>query len=166
MKKLTAEEILDIVKAKMTVNEFAYNEWPDLEDHEYSEEYNQMKAKKLEAQKKFTTHPSYNLYKEREQDPTFLQVRKEYNETPNYHALGVKERSTFLGLGEIEEVEQHGGEGEGDSWYSVKYFKDHDVYIRISGYYQSYDGTTFDQGYGEEVFPKQKMITVYESTKS
>jgi len=67
-----------------------------------------------------------------------------------------------LGLGEVEEVKQKGGEGEGDTWYSVKYFKDHDVYIRTDGYYQSHNGADFDEGYGYEVFPKEKTIVVYE----
>ena len=71
--------------------------------------------------------------------------------------------SKKLGLGEIKEVEQFGGEGQGDTWYSVKYFKDHDVYLKVSGYYQSYDGTDFS-GWGcvKEVTPTQKTITVYE----
>lgn len=67
-----------------------------------------------------------------------------------------------LGLGEVEEVHQYGGEGDGDHWESVKYFKDHNVYIRTVGFYSSYNGTDFDNGYGEEVFPKEKTITVYE----
>lgn len=68
-----------------------------------------------------------------------------------------------LELGEIKEVEQFGGEGQGDTWYSVKYFKDHDVYLKVSGYYQSYNGTDFS-GWGcvKEVTPTQKTITVYE----
>ena len=65
-------------------------------------------------------------------------------------------------VGSWEEIEQYGGEGQGDSWYSVKYFKDHDVYIRTNGFYSSYNGTDFDYGYGEEVKPVQKTITVYE----
>lgn len=70
--------------------------------------------------------------------------------------------SVELGLGECEEIAQYGGEGKGDAWYSVKYFKDHNVYIRIDGCYTSYDGTDFYDGYGTEVFPKEKTITVYE----
>lgn len=66
-----------------------------------------------------------------------------------------------LGLGEVEEVDQYGGEGQGDTWYSVKHFKDHDVYIRIDGYYSSYNGTDFEEGYGREVKPKEKVITVF-----
>lgn len=64
-------------------------------------------------------------------------------------------------LGEIIEVEQHGGEEQGSDWYSVKHFPKHGVYIKTSGYYSSYNGTDFDDGYGEEVKPTEKTITVY-----
>jgi hypothetical protein len=67
-----------------------------------------------------------------------------------------------LGLGEIEEVDQVGGEGEGEYWHSVKHFKDHDVYIKTIGFYSSYNGTDFYEGYGEEVKPQQKTITVFQ----
>jgi len=78
-----------------------------------------------------------------------------------YEDYDVKE----LGLGEIKEVSQQGGMDEGSHWESVKYFKDHDVYISVVGHYQSYNGTEF---YGEwgccnEVIPKEKTITVYEN---
>lgn len=69
-----------------------------------------------------------------------------------------------LGLGEIKEVQRYGGEDQGSTWYSVKYFKDHDVYIRVDGYYSSYEGTDFYDGWGccSEVKPIEKLITVYE----
>lgn len=68
----------------------------------------------------------------------------------------------YLGLGEIEEVYQRGGEGEGDHWESVKHFKDHGVYIKTIGFYSSHNGTDFYDGYGEEVKPQEKTITVYQ----
>lgn len=73
----------------------------------------------------------------------------------------------LLGLGEIKEVEQHGGEGEGSNWFSVKHFKDHDVYIKVQGYYTSHYGTDFD-GWDDactEVKPTTKTIQVFESIK-
>ena len=67
-------------------------------------------------------------------------------------------------LGESDEVEQYGGEGKGETWYSVKYFKDHDVYIRVDGWYSSYNGTDFWDGWDccKEVRPTQRMVTFYE----
>ena len=66
------------------------------------------------------------------------------------------------GVGPFEEVDQVGGEGQGDHWHSVKYFKDHDVYIKTIGFYSSYNGTDFYNGYGKEVRPKEKTITIFE----
>lgn len=67
-----------------------------------------------------------------------------------------------LGLGKIEVVDRYGGEGQGERWWRTRYFVDHDVYIKTIGYYSSYNGTDFDYGYGEEVRPVQKTITVFE----
>lgn len=90
----------------------------------------------------------------------------DFGNSDEFEHMGYEEREDAilqkLGLGEVEEVEQYGGEGKGETWYSVKYFKDHDVYIRIDGFYASYDGTSFYDGYGCEVRPTQKTITVYE----
>ena len=93
----TAQEILDIVKKNMSIEEFAYNSYDPEE----------------------------------------------------------------LGLGKVEEVDRYGGRGQGDTWYSVKHFVDHDVYIKTEGYYSSYSGTDFEYGYGTEVRPVEKTIIVY-----
>ena len=47
---------------------------------------------------------------------------------------------------------------------AIKHFKEHDVYIKVTGWYQSYNGTEFYDGWGccSQVFPKQQTITVYE----
>lgn len=71
----------------------------------------------------------------------------------------------LVNIGAWKELEQHGGEGEGSNWYSVKHFIDHDVYIKTSGFYASYSGTDFDGDIADcsaEVKPKEKTITVYE----
>lgn len=64
-------------------------------------------------------------------------------------------------IGDYEVVEHYGGEGQGETFYSVKYFPLHDVYIKTEGYYYSYEGAEFED-FGEEVRPKKKTITVYE----
>lgn len=72
--------------------------------------------------------------------------------------------SEELGLGPCKEVHHYGGEGKGEHWESVKYFEEHGVYIKVVGYYQSYNGTEFYDGWGgvSVVEPKEKTITVYE----
>lgn len=69
-----------------------------------------------------------------------------------------------LGLGKIVEIEQHGGEEQGSHWYSIQHFVEHDVYIKVTGYYSSYEGTDFSDGWDccENVKPQQKTVTVYE----
>lgn len=66
-------------------------------------------------------------------------------------------------IGECVEVDQYGGEDKGSDWWSVKYFPDHDVYIKVEGYYTSYDGTDFEGWHSccTEVKPKEKTIIVY-----
>lgn len=66
-----------------------------------------------------------------------------------------------LGLGKITTVDHYGGEGKGEEYWTVYHFIDHDVYIRIDGWYSSYNGAEFDD-YGYEVRPIEKTITVYE----
>lgn len=65
-------------------------------------------------------------------------------------------------FGNTEIVHEQGDcEGGGDHSEKVIHFKDHDVYIRVTGFYSSYDGTDWDNDWSE-VKPKEKTITVYE----
>jgi hypothetical protein len=66
-----------------------------------------------------------------------------------------------LGLGKITTVDHYGGEGKGEEYWTVYHFKDHDVYIRIDGFYSSYCGVEFYDGYGYEVRPIEKTIIIY-----
>lgn len=67
-------------------------------------------------------------------------------------------------IGECKEVDRYGGEGMGETLYSVKFFPDHNVYVRVDGYYTSYNGTDFDGWESvKEVRPQEKTITVYEA---
>lgn len=68
------------------------------------------------------------------------------------------------GLGSsMESVESYGGEGMGETWYVVYYFKDLDLYIKVDGFYQSYSGVSFN-GWDDIsiVRPVEKTVTVYE----
>lgn len=69
-----------------------------------------------------------------------------------------------LGLGEIQEVQRYGGEGKGELWYVVYYFVKYNVYIRIDGFYSSYNGVDFgdwDEAC-KEVKPEVRQVTFYE----
>lgn len=70
-------------------------------------------------------------------------------------------------VGIVQIVESFGGEGMGDDlWYvfSVVDPPKPTRYFRVSGYYQSYDGGTYEDGEDalREVAPVQKVVTVYE----
>ena len=66
-----------------------------------------------------------------------------------------------LGVGEFEQVDRYGGEGEGNSAWSVIHFIDLNIYLKWEGSYASYHG--FDWDYPPtEVKPKTKQITVFE----
>ena len=71
---------------------------------------------------------------------------------------------TNLKLGVIEVVYKEGGEGEGEHWERVFHFIDQDIYIKVTGLYTSYNGTSFDEGWDscEEVRPFEKIVTFYE----
>jgi len=66
----------------------------------------------------------------------------------------------LLGLGGIKVVDEYGGEGQGDDYWTVYHFVDHDVYIRVEGWYSSYNGAEFDN-YGFEVRPEPVMKIEY-----
>ena len=137
---MTAKEIIKVVEnLGISVEQFAYGDFgADYHDKDSKVPYN-------EEDLKIANDP--NLTWQAKEEPRD-RLEKQWND--------------FYGIGEWEEVHSTGGMDEGSHWTSVKYFKDHDVYICTTGYYQSHHGTDFYNGYGEEVFPKQKTITVYE----
>lgn len=126
MKKLTADEILDIIKENYTEDAFARGEW--------DEAINSCKVTREEA------------------DELGM----------SFYALKGQRNREALGLGRVELVDSYGGEGQGETWYAVWHFVNHDVYIRIDGHYTSYNGVDFYQGYGREVRPVEKVVTVFE----
>lgn len=62
----------------------------------------------------------------------------------------------------LDYVDGYGGEGEGDTYYKVYKFtgQGEEVYLKFYGYYQSYDGATYE-GF-KQVQPTTKTVTVYE----
>ena len=64
-------------------------------------------------------------------------------------------------FGNVKTVDSYGGEGMGEKYYVVYHFVDHNVYIRIDGYYQSYNGAEFENA-PYEVKPVQRLVTFYE----
>lgn len=159
-KKLTATEILEIIKNNYSESDFAYNEWLEA-NIEIPQEVEDKADVAFKAKREFWESIKDKLpisYQEREDSP----LTKQYREMKDDYDIKEDYILNTLGLGRVVEVEQHGGEDQGSYWYSVKHFIDHDVYIKITGYYSSYNGTDFYDGYGCEVRPTEKTITVFE----
>ncbi len=66
-----------------------------------------------------------------------------------------------LGEMEYKHTQDRALEGDSDVMTTVVLFKNHDVYIRMDGYYASYDGSEWD-GEFHEVKPVVKEVTFYE----
>jgi len=151
--KLTAEQIIEILKEKLdSVSYFAYNDSP----YNITEEDNKIQNIKDEWYK--NNKPPVGSSNEKEK----LEWWDKYNSFPTKYDSA---RKRWMKENNIvwEEIEQYGGEDKGSVWYSVKYFPDHDVYLKVDGWYSSYTGAEFN-GWNDvyEVKPIQKTITVYE----
>lgn len=87
-----------------------------------------------------------------------------YRALPSYYELRNQEFFETTGIGSINQVDSHGGENEGSDWWVVYHFPKHNVYLKVSGWYQSHHGTDFEDWDSavKEVKPKEKVITVYE----
>ena len=62
-------------------------------------------------------------------------------------------------------IDSYGGEGQGYEYWSVYEFtRDEDkVYVKFNGYYQSYNGSEYDEYFFVE--PKEKVVTEYVEVK-
>lgn len=157
--KLTAQQILKIIEENYSESSFAHNEWTDTDNVEVPSEVGKKEQKERDDFWKSIEEEMKPLYyAERLNHPKFQQ----YQSMPSGYEIKSKWILDYLGLGEVEEVAQYGGEDQGSTWYSVKYFKDHDVYIRIDGHYTSYNGADFYEGYGREVVPTERVVTFFE----
>jgi len=47
-----------------------------------------------------------------------------------------------------------------ESLEKVLHFTDSNIYVRVTGYFASYDGTHWDRKF-TQVFPKEQVVTVY-----
>jgi hypothetical protein len=164
----TFNEVINILKTIYeSVTEFAFDNRPEIpEDFTFSESTQKLVDEYKILKTAYYTHPEFNSYKSIKSDE-FNQIQSAYwNFDTKYKVENLMETEYLvsLGVGDWTEVDQRGGEGEGDVWYSVKYFPDLDMYIRIDGYYQSFHGTDFDDGWEScsEVKPVEKTIIVYE----
>jgi len=62
-------------------------------------------------------------------------------------------------FGEIELLD---GRADTSEFWQIVHFKDHNVYLKISGEYDSYGQGDHEYTSVKEVFPKEVKVTVYE----
>lgn len=65
----------------------------------------------------------------------------------------------LLNFGEIDYIDINKRHNE--EIYSILHFVEHDVYVRIMGWYKSYSYDYYEESEFEEVIPFQKTITEY-----
>lgn len=105
-----------------------------------------------------------NLFDENDCDPEkwmYEDVPTSIDELDDDSPIDLK--ADYEKLGKIEMVKHRGGEGEGDSYYSVYHFIDHDVYIQFDGWWVSHAGAEYNEMF--EVWPEQVTITQYNQIK-
>lgn len=64
-------------------------------------------------------------------------------------------------VGEYKQVESYGGEGQGERYFNIYKFEDHDIFVKENGFYTSFDGVEWDDDF-QEVRPTSKTVTIYE----
>lgn len=72
------------------------------------------------------------------------------------------EQLVKLGVKSIEHADRYGGEGQGDTYYSIFKFtfeNNEEIYIKYEGWYASYSGAEYQESYIVE--PVQVMVTQY-----
>jgi len=81
------------------------------------------------------------------------------------HGYDFDEEKVEKEFGKIEYLltDERLADGDHDTSMSVIYFEDHDVYIAITGYYSSHDGTEFDEM--SIVKPEKVTIIKYKQVK-
>lgn len=85
--------------------------------------------------------------------------------TDHFHHEGFddKQAAVMEQLGPYKKVDSVGGyTGGGEYVERVFLFEEHDVYLCITGYYDSNNGTDIDPDFNE-VFPRRTIVVVYET---
>jgi len=158
---LTGEEIIEKLKELFSsVDEFAYEQIIVPENFMPSAATLLAEVKNKEIKEKLVAHGGWNKFAL--QDEVYNKLYKEWTDLGYHERTKIDEFLQSINL-EFVGIEQVGGEGEGEHWHKVFHFPAHDVYLKVTGYYASYDGTTF-HGWQDVavVRPEQKTITVYE----
>lgn len=104
-------------------------------------------------------------YQDEQPEMTFKEVleilKAEFRDVSEYAYDG--NCTEDLRIGEGEEVHSTGGEDEGSHWSRVYHYPKINMYIEVTGWYQSHYGTDFEswEEAVRRVYPEERTITVY-----
>lgn len=97
-----------------------------------------------------------------EQDGDFFQKRDRFLDEDEENQIDTEEKEveylTKLGL---QNYEDKGGRADTSEFWNVVYFPDYDVYLKISGWYDSYGQYEHSYDKIEAVTPKTVTKTIY-----
>lgn len=82
-----------------------------------------------------------------------------------YYEKALEEILNSLGVSKIREVVSYGGEGMGEEYWIVNeitLLSGESFLVKTEGFYQSYNGVEWCDGYGRVVTPKKVERVVYE----
>lgn len=99
------------------------------------------------------------LVLELKNDPLFAQIKKV--KTFGFSQFPYVYSRIQLGLDKVTVVDHYGGEGKGELYYTVFHHEPTDEYVKLEGFYSSYGGVTYDNGF-QLVKPTVKQVVVYE----
>lgn len=165
---MTGKEIIEKFKElDVEISELASLEIEAPEGFEYSKEIQDSVTKKEELRRQMEMHPSYRLsWSKQREDGEYMELYNAWMVVPYAHNLMQAEYLESLGIGEAINVEHYGGEDMGSTYYDILHFPKHDVYLKVEGYYTSYNGTDYN-GWEDVsvVVPREKVITIFEAVK-
>lgn len=116
----------------------------------------------MESKEKLTFDQIVAVLKELEIDPELLD-NELWVSGYTREEMDALEEAVSTRLGEYEDVPEGatGGMDEGSGYQRVYLFKDHGVFVAVTGHYNSYSDTSYNDDF-EEVHPVTKTVTVYE----
>lgn len=167
LKKLTFNEIIKVLEDNdISVSAFGFDDFIIDEAFKFSPELQEKVDAAEVAYDNYFNHPDCENHRFHDRDEHSKEVNDLYDiylSTPLPLDEMRNEYLYSIGLGPIIEVEQKGGEGEGNEWYSVKHFPAHDIYIETDASYDSYHGFDFYDGYGYPVKPVEVKVIQYKA---
>lgn len=154
------EELIEKLKeAFENPNDLANMEPNIPDDFEFSEEVEKAKLKKNQLYNELINHPYYKNSKLVDQKDSYNIIYNKYRDTPSEKTQKDKEYFEFIGIGEIEIMEDI---RNSDEVYCVIYFPKHNIYLQLDGEYNSYESVSEWEDWDfTEVFPQKKEIIIY-----